>query len=1437
MFKHLTRNLKLGLTTLTILTAGAGAAFAQPAGFNDAIDPIADCLNSGSRGPSYCTVAVVNCINNPFGSSCATTLGTKAQTVAKVRYCQNQDVPSVESEATAHACHDTWGGANAAMWAKQNPDAPDSPDTDTPQHQFLNGGASDLDSAGVAIYTQGALYLNTATFDGRALDGDATDGVAFFSTATGNFYAGILSGTDLGAPVTQTSGTASWVGRFQTLWLETNTDFILEVTFGGDGDNAGSIEAFVDRKGGLFYGSPNNISHFYLKGDFDDNGLITGTINAGDYTNNDRWDTTGNRYPGLLTGLIGQEGAVGVFHDTSYGGYYSGGFVARPPSAQDTAFLDKTCSATDPFTSQHQEFCYLEYEDERATRIELCNNADNRTNPLCMDTNLVKLCEYAPFADICSDGDTYESARAGKIDFCYANPTDLSCTGVTNSPNAVAWVNSFATALTDTPTPPTDGSRRLSQFLKASKSGVNRGDIYVGSPRDISLNLNTATFGGNPLGGDAADGFASIGGRVHDVGRYYFYEGIFSGTDLGAPLTQTSGTASWVGRFQAIHQPTNREFVLEIDFTGTDDTAGSITAFVQQSSWVHYYLEGTYDSHGLITGTVVLGGYWYHVRDPIQPPSGVLTGLIGQEGAVGVFHSNYSGTFYGHAGGFVARPANADDKAYLNRACTYDPFGYLCYLEKDKQVERIIECTEGSNASTASCTRAVRTHNCLANPFAGNCVNDFADYYVLARENRAQFCVNNLTHSLCTASGAANGVCTYAPFASICFRGDRYDAARAGKINFCLTNPTDLSCTGVTDNPNAITWANSFVTTENPNGLPVSLDTVSRANQFLKGGATALSSIGVTDVVSGSLNLATATFDGNSLGGDESDGVAFFRGTDKGGLKYYYAGILSGTDLGGPVIQTTGSADWNGSLQIVHSGGSYPQPSATDFTLTVNFGGTDDRAGSISSNFRYAPYADIWALSGHFDDNGIITGNIRTSSSTGSLINAKVSGLIGQQGAVGAFHSVNVGIFSGGFVARPTPAVQFLDWTNSFEEELSTSPISGPGAISQFLKGSANGLSTSSIGRFVHSSLNLADATFGGNRLGGDRSDSVVFYRGSQITTGIVRYYAGLLSGTDLGGPLTQTTGSADWKGSMQIVAKRGIDRTVDFTLTVNFGGTGDKAGSISSNNSLYASYHTYWKLSGDFDTNGVIAGKISNSFDNRIAKVSGLIGQEGAVGAFYGVGDYKFSGGFVAVPPPPVVDYADWVEVFEPATTPATPARTQFLAGTATLITDASPNQVVTFATAEYDGTPFGGAATNGFATNNNGLNNYAGLLSGVNLGAPLTSQTAVGVWQGYLVSHTETNTSAPNFLLTVNFGAGEQAGTLSATPTQHVITGSFDDRGVITGEVTRTDSNNVNDVRAAVLTGLIGSDGAIGVFHNNANQQSLVGGFVAQKAPITNP
>ncbi len=145
------------------------------------------------------------------------------------------------------------------------PAVPDT--TATPRNQFLQGSADTLPTTGLAI-TGGAvtpLNLAIATFDGIALGGQAADGVGFFDVAVM--------------------------------------------------DSVGSIEAFVQQDG---------VAYHHLTGTYDDNGVIKGEVDLGNFTAGTRTQDGTSRIAGVLTGLIGQDGAVGAFISGRVNAYSGG---------------------------------------------------------------------------------------------------------------------------------------------------------------------------------------------------------------------------------------------------------------------------------------------------------------------------------------------------------------------------------------------------------------------------------------------------------------------------------------------------------------------------------------------------------------------------------------------------------------------------------------------------------------------------------------------------------------------------------------------------------------------------------------------------------------------------------------------------------------------------------------------------------------------------------------------------------------------------------------------------------------------------------------------------------------------------------------------------------------------------------------------------------
>ncbi len=187
--------------------------------------------------------------------------------------------------------------------------------------------------------------VNVNFADGRARtltrDGDIQDGVIFYKgTPNGSnaehFFAGILPTTDLGPPVPRTEPEATWTGSYRRAGNAVVNDVNFNIDFNDrtinarvplDGNNDINIDDFDTLRvrasiGGSNIGGGSGLA-FNLG--FNSRGVIDGTVSA-IYVRT--FDSAS------ASGLIGQDGLVGVFVDSSTGqeglqNFY-GGFWAEP---------------------------------------------------------------------------------------------------------------------------------------------------------------------------------------------------------------------------------------------------------------------------------------------------------------------------------------------------------------------------------------------------------------------------------------------------------------------------------------------------------------------------------------------------------------------------------------------------------------------------------------------------------------------------------------------------------------------------------------------------------------------------------------------------------------------------------------------------------------------------------------------------------------------------------------------------------------------------------------------------------------------------------------------------------------------------------------------------------------------------------------------------
>ena len=599
--------------------------------------------------------------------------------------------------------------------------------------------------------------------------------------------------------------------------------------------------------------------------------------------------------------------------------------------------------------------------------------------------------------------------------------------------------------------------------------------------------------------------------------------------------------------------------------------------------------------------------------------------------------------------------------------CTHNPFIALCengyYSERKESIER---CIKGNNANDRNCKSASIALPCITNPFSEGCDTheDFTDHHATAGTNRVAFCKDsaNKNNNFCLQDVHE---CSVNPFGTGCDTalGSYHSIALANRISFCgiKANVEHPDCMVTLSKVTTASWLQSF---DVPRSTLPRTDIL--MHDFLHGGVESLD------------NRYTKTLNLASLGGDKSDGIDFYyQWSNRDQRNYHYAGILSGTDLGSPIVEKTGSLEWEGKVSSTEI--------TKDFILTINLG-VGGHAGTIEASIIQRNKS--YVITGNFDNKGVITGDIVFDNQNlqGSIITpGTLTGLIGKEGAVGVFVRNNEGIgnqnYSGGFVATPllcilaNTCVDYADWIDSFtgNDALPTSPNSAHTA-NQFLSGLTATLPIFSGGfrQFIpqENTLTFTSLTLAENGLGGESTDGASFFYGSFGETDI--YYAGIHASTDLGAPLDNVSQGGTWKARIRTTF---MDQAFNLTVTFDTTSQGGTISAFASDNYLAnqggiistatRNITFYYDIDGTFDKKGIIKGDIIFGLDrdndkvidtmrpvlngeqgemvidtNRNAgTITGIIGQDGLVGAFYstnddGIGRLPFAGGFVARPP-----------------------------------------------------------------------------------------------------------------------------------------------------------------------------------------------------------
>ena len=1331
----------------------------------------------------------------------------------------------------------------------------DTPDTDNPRNQFLRaqpGGT--LDTSGGD--SSRIIDLRTATFNNALIGGLATNRYQSFDRTIGSIYRnylGILPGTNLGERVVDGSTELTWYGNLSANYSDSvgtrYADFVLNLEFRGAG---GTLSARINHR---------NDDYYILNGTFDAGGLITGTVAF----DPDAFITTPN---GVLTGLIGAQGAIGVFHGnylvSTTSRNYGGGFVARPKS--------------DTFTDSVKYSDWVARENvtlDKANIIRFNNDTDTRSDPAFLRVN----------------GKTIDNE------------------GVKD----------------------------------ASNSNI---------PATIrSLNLSTTLFDEAPIFGDGDDGVAYFSGRVGS-GSLDGFAGIFSTTNLGAPLSAAPVGGKWRG----VIGFNERLFTLEDGFRITfDGTTGTIKATLENVSGSNdFAIDGTFDDLGIITGTTNFGIFSGSSRGNVE---GTLSGLIGAEGAVGAFHGVFteSATF-AYSGGFIASP---DIKPQVNWSDWTSGRSFQSFIFGTNNqffsgiitTQPLIRISSASGAAAAP-RFGIGLNDVLGNPatykdqpLGGNSVGGISYWHGFTTSNTSRFYfaqINNDTKlgpviektsgtaeykgrfraysGVGATSGVVNTDTDFTLTVTFGASGGTLDAfvkqteiadIEADDNYFHLTGSYDANgvITGDVDF-GAFTFMNRGTDTEVRTRVPsgrregllsglisqdnalgvfvggTAVDTFGRitdgrddrgfvggfvtrafvpdnaantadyndwvriANPDAEAGnkhafvQTKNGEIRILDSLSSfahsptTVTLASASFEFEPINGSPDIGfvvrdLSFNR---------YYAGILDSTDLGAPLRGTAdASMTWGGSLLLRNDGDDYPN----DFFLNITFETGD--SGTIAATVL-SPINTT--LAGNFDANGVLTGTAHISGFTGPL-----SGLIGQDNAVGVFYN---NVFSGGFVAgrniQRNPNITYADWVRGTVTDAAPDLNN---LRNQFLRATGDGKDISKVGvneRSPSSSrLNLRGNTFDGVRIGGDENDGVAFFIGS--VGGTRYYYAGIYDSTDLGAPLDPISGSVTWNGRFSITHGSGAS-SADTEFKITFDGTDGTIDAFVEGHSNDIDV----LIAGKFDASGVITGKVHQAeFPNdnpanisaRNGVLSGLIGQEGAVGAFHSTSGNGYSGGFIAHPDIVYkVTYADWSRQAQFLLTSLTAGNKFVLTtGTSFYFTPLPSNPFTLNLSDDFAGASLGGSATDGLVYFNELVSGtryyYGGIDTSINLGEPLTPITGTVMWNGVVSINGTKKDTTFKIAFDGTDGTIDAFATNIADPNDFLVDGDFNDDGLISGKVHyaafASETNPATPTTFnGVLSGIIGQEGAVAVFHSTATGASgYSGGFVAAptEAPVVAP
>ena len=1116
------------------------------------------------------------------------------------------------------------------------------------------------------------LDFSEFSYGGASLFPSSADGLAYFAGVIGGnlySYAGIFGTTDLGLPITNDIVSATWAGKFR-FGLDSK-DFDLKVTFNTNLDGTGTVDGFIKNFTGGF--------DFLIAGEFDAKGVITGDVHLANFMNDVQTDIADGDHNGILSGIIGQDGAVGVFYGTSG---YSGGFVASAEATQRIATAcawdsgdpicpdDDVAKVTAKDWQRGQPASLRTYPTAEDQFLKIAGNEiSTEGTAVSFDgTNGNPTVFTLDFSDFSyggaslnlpdNNGFAYFRGRIDGDGYFYAGifgTTDLGAP-ITTPGFSATWAARAGFTIAahpevdftlDVTFDGTTGTGTVKAFLVDSLGG---NDFIIDGRFDakgvITGDVHLAEFE-NDVQTDIADGD---------------HNGILSGiigSDGAVAVFLSTGALAYEGGFIASAEATRLIGICETNvfdmacpvraepaairaFCADTNYINPLCPTVQAKDWVDSFTSPALnvDSSDLAVK-----------RQFVQIPGKTLSA----EGVTRDTRLN-SGIAPVHTLDFGSMGLDDDDGLTWVRGSrhhTNSPVSYA-YVAIYGTTDLGAPITESGFSATWPAKLQVGGLSAvdfdLTVTFDGRAGTGTLYAFLVNFSNSFDFLIDGEFDE----NGLITGDAHFAQFNGNVPTGtaDRHGAlsgiigqdgvvgvflSRESTVSERIPNSFDGGFVAAPDTVNTGDWLSSFTS-------PALRTALTPGSKFLQLSGTTINTVGTLTRASGNGVTPTATtldftafsFDIAS-GLDDNDGVAHFFGWIGNDL-YSYAGIYESTNLGAPITESGFSATWAGKLQVTRN--------SKDFDLKVTFGGT---TGTVKAFIPNIEGVKDLSINGRFGANGVITGDVHfagfaseTNPTPPTTFNGTLSGIIGSDGAVGVFHSAAVGGYSGGFVAvPPPPSVDADDWVSSFTSPpLDTKPDTTTGKH-QFLQIADKTISTSGTRRRANGAAGeiplvrtLDFSAFSSAiPLGLDADDGLAYFEGFFGST--YSHYAGIYASTDLGAPITESGMNATWP------AKLGFNAfVIDFNLAVTFDGTtGTVEADIQNvNRDAIISRGIDFSINGRFGVNGVITGKVHYSVDTHPTSpddfngtLSGIIGSGGAVGVY--IIDDGISGGFIAAP------------------------------------------------------------------------------------------------------------------------------------------------------------------------------------------------------------